>query len=140
MPSNKGYSCGSCHENISRTQPSVQCKGCEQWHHVPCAGLNDKALVLLKDCKQLNYSCKPCSSNATGLNIFRKEMGALNSKLDSFIEKSVSDHLSISKVLSDTVASFKSEMAACFKEMKSEIIDCNKLINHIDASTTKKNC
>lgn len=87
---------------------------------------------------QLNFLCKPCNSDASGLNLFRKEIGALNSKLDEFIEKSVNEHLQISKALTDTVASFKPEMADCLRDMKSEIVDCNKLLNHIDASTSKK--
>lgn len=40
--------------------------------------------------------------------------------------------------LNDVVATFRNEMANCIKEIKSEVIDCRKLIQQVDVSTTKR--
>ncbi|KNC34051.1 hypothetical protein FF38_09592 [Lucilia cuprina] len=71
-------------------------------------------------------------------SVLQKEIGDLNSKIDAFINKVDGEQTSIRQALADTVSSFKLEMASCLKEMKSEIVDCNKLIHSIDSSTTRK--
>ncbi|XP_046803460.1 uncharacterized protein LOC124419115 [Lucilia cuprina] len=62
----------------------------------------------------------------------------MNSKLGLFMDKVDGEQNSIQQSLMDTIANFRSEMASCFKDIKSEIINCNKLIQHIDRSTTEK--
>ncbi|KAI8123744.1 hypothetical protein CVS40_5781 [Lucilia cuprina] len=104
-PTASVFKCGVCKETIRKTQPSIQCKICTLWIHVPCAGITDSALTALKANKSLSFSCSACDSNPrAGLeSVLQKEIGDLNSKIDAFINKVDGEQTSIRQALADTV-------------------------------------
>lgn len=138
-PVNKTHKCGICKENVTKSSGGIQCNNCVIWFHGNCVGIPDKSMSALKD-SRLTFTCTSCGKDPrSGFESYlRNDINSLNDKIDEFINKVDSEHNSIKKALSDSFENFKTEINNCLIEMKSGIIDCNKLINHVEKSTSEK--
>lgn len=153
MPPSRAFKCGSCSAAIGKTQASLQCRNCKKWLHATCANVSEQELKILSDAKNMAFICSSCDGDYDDAG---DEMRNLNKKLDSFINKHQADQCELSKKLDDfiqkneedklalqnaflsAVSEIKNEMGTCLSRMKKDIIDCSKLIDHIDKSTNAK--
>lgn len=156
MPAAKIYKCGICTLAIGKTQGSLQCRVCRKWLHASCANVSDKDLNMYSEAKSMVYICPTCDDslidkddgNAEIRNLSKKldgfinkhqsDSAELNKKMDDFIRKNDEEKLALRNVFLEAVAEIRNDMNACMTNMKKDIIDCNKLIKHIDDSTTSK--
>lgn len=156
MPPAKTFKCGSCSLAIGKSQGSIQCRICKIWFHTTCSDISEKEFKILSDSRSMAYLCSSCDGGSADNVDTGDEMRNLNGKLDSFISKHQSDQRELNKKLDefmkkneedklalqtafvDAVAEIKVEMGACISKMKNDIIDCSKLIDHVDKSATAK--
>lgn len=131
------FKCGTCQTNIVKGRASIQCKACSLWSHASCVKISDETLTALKGNKLLSFLCPSCDVNASSESSLREEVTTLNSKIDAFIRKGEDERDSVKKAL-DAMMDLKQEISSCVKELKSDIVNCSKLINHVESSTTVK--
>lgn len=139
MPATKTFKCGKCKNNLTKAPGSLQCVSCKVWFHLECAGVAEKHLDLLKEKPAtFFFKCTTCSANKVDDSSFRQEMLSMKSSFESFVTKSQDDHDAFKNTITQILSEFKCEMSAVVKELKSDIHDCRKMINHLDSSTTIK--
>ena len=159
------YKCGICNENVCKTQGSIQCSRCAIWFHSSCSGVTDRQASVIKANKQFNFSCTTCNNNTrdgadstikndinalTSVinNFIRKvevdqetvknDLNNLDKKIGTFIDKVENEQRSIKQSFDDSVSTIRNDLASYIKDMKNDIVDCNKFIRHIDDFTTAK--
>lgn len=141
MVGGKKDQCGVCRANVTKTQSSVQCIFCLMWYHAACVDIDDNEMDAIRTFKNWVYYCPTCKKNppsSSDERTLRNEMTTLNSKFDSFLKKSDDMSSSIKKTIADVVADLKSEMSSGIKEIKSDVVACNRLINQVEASTLER--
>lgn len=142
MVGGKKEICGICRASFTKTHSGVQCKSCHLRFHSACEEITDDELKAIKDSKHLCFVCSSCGKNPplppVDERSLRDEITILNGKFDEFMRRGNEDQDSIKKAFADVVGDLKREVSSCMKEMKSDIIDCNKLIRQVDSSTSVK--
>ncbi|XP_065366894.1 uncharacterized protein LOC135959765 [Calliphora vicina] len=139
MPATRNIKCGKCSDGLSKTQGAIQCTSCKLWLHLKCADVAEKHLSLLKDKPaSFFFKCAACSNADVDDNSFRHEMLSMKNSFECFVVKSQSDHNAFKDSIAQILSDFKNEVSTVVKEIKSDIMDCRKLINHVDSSTNMK--
>lgn len=146
MPANKTtYKCGTCGLGLGKTTGRVSCKSCGIWYHSECVKVPDSTLKTLKEVKSVYFICEKCAdapgSSSELFNMetrLRDEIVGINNKIENLIQRKEDDLNDIKKAFSDAMSEFKTEMLSFRKELQSDIINCSKLIKHVDSSTSSK--
>lgn len=62
----------------------------------------------------------------------------MNDKFERFLQNSQDSSESIKVAIAGAISDFKLEVSACRKELGTEIVECRKLVNHVDSSLSQK--
>lgn len=141
-PAKKTHKCVVCKLAIGGTN-SIQCDICSSWVHGPCPGFSDKDMDKIDELPSMSFICVSCKSNISSggvrdISNLNSKFDSLNAKMDAFITKGNEDREFIKQSFDNAVYSFKEELASCVKDLKNEIVDCNKLIKRVESETGAK--
>lgn len=134
MPATK-FKCSICDEGIGKSHGSIQCKQCNSWLHLQCAEISEKDLTFLKEkSKSFIFICPGCSEGHHECSVF-DQIKDLKCSFENIAKELRADNNDFKNTMMKMIADFKNETSLCIKEMKSDIVDCRKLVDEVDAST-----
>lgn len=135
MPANKTYNCKKCSGSITKSQGSVNCKGCSCWFHGSCAGIAEKDIAVLKTIKSYSFVCDSCEAN---INNNSSVVDKINTMMDQKFESFFQSYRAEQNALKSVLDEIKTEMTSCVAEMKSSINDCAKRLQHVETVMAHK--
>ena len=59
-PRTPNYPCGSCGAAVKNNQNSIQCDGCNAWHHIECQGMNTTIHQIMAEHSSYSWNCLRC--------------------------------------------------------------------------------
>lgn len=162
MPVTKASNCGICKGNIGKSQMSILCKKCGLWFHYTCSGLPNKAFAAYYNCPSCAGISVGAVDNDTGavsvassLNVIsasknnaavddvssaatRQDLNKLSEKLDVYFKKFEEEYFDLKRSFGDAVAELNERFTSGLEGLRSEILDCRKLVTYVDNASSNK--
>ena len=73
--------CNICKLNVSASQKGLQCDLCNDWNHIKCSNISDKAYDAYIEEKELPWVCKKCINDKGDKNIGINSINAIMKQL-----------------------------------------------------------
>lgn len=122
--------CATCVKNITKTQGSIDCQLCFKYFHASCVGVSLELLNNIAKSKgSLKFTCDACLE--TSPVPFGSDAVSIRDELRSGLAD-------IKNKFDTILAEIRQEMGTNIKELRKDIENCHKMVNYVDASTTKK--